>query len=128
MVLSYASHALSIIYLHIIVSTGSENLDDVINSVVLTLYFFPIAIIAFLVFSHVESPRRVQIVDKETQKIVFETIGDLDLTHDKENGIGVRFPVVMDILRKVYNHINNIITFMAKLSDGHITYKDTTAN
>ena len=41
---------------------------------------------------------------------------------------GVGFPVVMDILRKVYNHIDNIITFMAKLSDGHITYKDTTAN
>ena len=41
---------------------------------------------------------------------------------------GVTFPTIMSILIKVDNYIVNMITFMAKLSDGNIIYKDTTVN
>lgn len=69
-------------------------------------------------------------VDKWNKKniIEFESSNKDDLKLLETWKSGVEFPIVMDILRKVYNHIDNIITFMAKLSDGHITYKDTTAN
>ena len=41
---------------------------------------------------------------------------------------GVTFPVVMDILAKVYDPLDNVISFMSKLDKGDITYKDTTIN
>lgn len=41
---------------------------------------------------------------------------------------GVTFPIVMDILAEVHNHLDNMIAFMAKLDKGDITYKDKTIN
>lgn len=41
---------------------------------------------------------------------------------------GVPFPTITSILIKLDNYITNIISFMVKLSDGNIVYKDTTVN
>ena len=41
---------------------------------------------------------------------------------------GVVFPIVMDILVEVYNHLDNTLSFIDKLDQGDITYKDTTIN
>ena len=41
---------------------------------------------------------------------------------------GVVFHIVMDILAEVYNHLDNTLSFIDKLDQGDITYKDTTIN
>ena len=41
---------------------------------------------------------------------------------------GIAFPIIMKILIEIDDYIDNIISFMAILSVGNISYKNTTIN